>query len=180
VASSAGQPEQLGQRAAGKRACGSGAGLQVDSDLPTCCRLAIGSSLVALPLGSANRGSAIQAGQGYAALVAAREEAGMYVTFFGDRRGTLPSGWTKETIVALVGDARIDATAPAGPGATLTFLGLAGDAVVRVSPGSRVSGGGLSVFGDRKIEVSPGDGPEIRIDGFSLFGDVEVSDRPSV
>jgi hypothetical protein len=102
----------------------------------------------------------------------------MYVTVFGDRRGTLPAGWTKETIVALVGDARIDATAPSGPGATLTFLGLAGDAVVRVRPGSRVTGGGLSVFGDRKIEVSPGDGPEIRIDGFSLFGDVEVSDRP--
>jgi len=104
----------------------------------------------------------------------------MYVTFFGDRRGTLPSGWIKETIVALVGDARIDATAPAGPGATLTFLGLAGDAVVRVPPGSRVTGGGLSVFGDRKIEVSPGDGPEIRINGFSLFGDVEVTDRPSM
>jgi hypothetical protein len=108
------------------------------------------------------------------------EEAAMYVTFFGDRRGTLPTGWTKETIVALLGDARIDATAPAGPGATLTFLGLAGDAVVRVPPGSRVTGGGLSVFGDRKVEVSPGEGPEIRIDAFSLFGDVEVSDRPSV
>ena len=56
--------------------------------------------------------------------------------------------------MALVGDARIDATAPAGPGATLSFLGLAGDAVVRVPPGSWVTGGGLSVFGDRKIEVS--------------------------
>jgi hypothetical protein len=118
--------------------------------------------------------------QRYAALVAALQEAGMYVTLFGDRRGTLPTGWTKETIVALAGDARIDASAPPGPDATLTFLGLAGDAVVRVPPGSRVTGGGLSVFGDRKIEVSPGDGPEIRIDGFSLFGDVKVSDRPSV
>jgi hypothetical protein len=49
-----------------------------------------------------------------------------------------------------------------------------------VPPGSRVTGGGLSVFGDRKIEVSPGDGPEIRIDGFSLFGDVEVSDQSSM
>jgi hypothetical protein len=104
----------------------------------------------------------------------------MYVTLFGDRRGTLPAGWINETIVALVGDARIDATGPAGPGATMTFLGLAGDAVVRVPPGSRVTGGGLSVFGDRKIEVSAGDGPEIRIDGYSLFGDVKVSDRPAV
>ena len=40
--------------------------------------------------------------------------------------------------------------------------------------------GGLSAFGDRKIEVSPGDGPEIRIDGFSLLGDVEVTDGPGV
>jgi hypothetical protein len=34
------------------------------------------------------------------------------------------------------------------------------------------------VFGDRKIEVTPGDGPEIRIDGYSLSGDVKVSDSP--
>jgi hypothetical protein len=104
----------------------------------------------------------------------------MYVTVFGDRRGTLPPGWINEIVVALVGDARIDATGSAGTGARLTFLGLAGDAVVRVPPGSRVTGGGLSVFGDRKVEVSPGDGPEIRVDGYSLFGDVKVSDRPSV
>ena len=58
----------------------------------------------------------------------------------------------------------------------MTFLGLAGDADVVVPPGSRVTGGGLSVFGDRRIEVTPGEGPEIRIDGYSLFGDVKVSD----
>jgi hypothetical protein len=104
----------------------------------------------------------------------------MYVTVFGDRRGTLPPGWINEIVVALVGDARIDATGSAGTGARLTFLGLAGDAVVCVPPGSRVTGGGLSVFGDRKVEVSPGDGPEIRVDGYSLFGDVKVSDQPSV
>lgn len=103
----------------------------------------------------------------------------MYVTLFGDRRGTLPAGWVNETIIALAGDARIDATSVAGAGATLTFVSLAGDAVVLVPPGSRVSGSGLSVFGDRKIEVTPGDGPEIRIDGYSLFGDVKVSDQPS-
>ena len=48
-----------------------------------------------------------------------------------------------------------------------------------VPPGSRVTGGGLSIFGDRKIEVAPGEGPEIRIDGYCLFGDVKVSDQPS-
>lgn len=103
----------------------------------------------------------------------------MYVTLFGDRRGTLPAGWINETIIALLGDARIDATGSGAAGARMTFLGLAGDAIVVVPPGSRVTGGGLSVFGDRKIEVTPGDGPEIRIDGYSLFGDVKVSDQPS-
>ena len=28
----------------------------------------------------------------------------MYVTLFGDRRGTLPAGWINETIIALLGD----------------------------------------------------------------------------
>lgn len=102
----------------------------------------------------------------------------MYLTFFGDRRGTLPAGPTNETIVALLGDARIDATGTTGTGARMTFLGLAGDAIIIVPPGSRVTGGGLSVFGDRKVKVTPGDGPEIRIDGYSLFGDVKVSDQP--
>jgi hypothetical protein len=102
----------------------------------------------------------------------------MYVTLFGDRRGTLPAGWATETIVALLGDAKIDATGAMPQGARMTFLGLAGDAIVVVPPGSRVTGGGLSVFGDRKVEVTPGDGPEIRIDGYSLFGDVKISDQP--
>ena len=30
----------------------------------------------------------------------------MYVTFLGDRTGTLPAGWINETVLALLGDAR--------------------------------------------------------------------------
>ena len=41
----------------------------------------------------------------------------------------------------------------------MTFLGLAGDAIVVVPPGSRVTGGGLSVFGDRRIEVTQAKDP---------------------
>jgi hypothetical protein len=104
----------------------------------------------------------------------------VYVTIFGDRRGSLPAGWTKETIISFLGDARIDATAGAGPGAKLTMVTLAGNAVLPVPPGSRISGGGFSLFGDRKIEVTPGEGPEIRVNAYSIFGDLEVSDRPSV
>jgi hypothetical protein len=48
----------------------------------------------------------------------------MYVTPFGDRRGTLSAGWASETVVALVGDAKIDATGALPQGARMTFLGL--------------------------------------------------------
>jgi len=91
----------------------------------------------------------------------------MYVTLFGDRRGTLPAGWINETIIALLGDARIDATGSPAGGARMTFLGLAGDAIVVVPPGSRVTGGGLSVFGDRKIEVTPAEAVNLRETGWS-------------
>ena len=82
--------------------------------------------------------------------------------------------------MSLMGDARIDASAAPGEGARVTFIGLAGDAIVRVAPGSRVSGEGFSVFGDRRIDVSPGDGHEIRIDIFAVFGDLQVTDRPAM
>jgi hypothetical protein len=102
----------------------------------------------------------------------------MYVTILGDRRTTLPAAWTKETIVSVLADARIDASAGAGTGAKLTFIALAGEAVIRVPPGSRITGGGFSLLGDRKSDVSPGDGPEIRVDAYTVFGDLQVSDRP--
>ena len=101
----------------------------------------------------------------------------MQVTIFGDRRATLPAGWTRETIVSVLGDTEIDASAGAGTGATVTFIALAGEAVIRVPSGSRISDGGFSLLGDREIEVSPGDGPEIRINSYSLFGDLVISDR---
>ncbi len=100
----------------------------------------------------------------------------MYVTMLGDRQATLSADWTRETIVSVLGDTRIDASAGAGTGAKVTFIALAGEAVIRVPPGSRVTGGGFSLFGDRKIDVSSNDGPEIRVDAYTLFGDLQVSD----
>ena len=47
----------------------------------------------------------------------------------------------------------------AGPGASLTFVGVAGDLEIQVPPGSRVRESGFSLLGDRRIEVTPGDGP---------------------
>jgi hypothetical protein len=102
----------------------------------------------------------------------------MFVAVLGDRRSTLPANWTKETAVAIAAEARFDGSGGAGPGASLTFVGVAGDLVIHVPPGSRVREGGLSLLGDRQIEVAPGDGPEIQIKVYGLFSDVKVTDQP--
>lgn len=83
----------------------------------------------------------------------------MYLTSFGDRRAMLRRAGPRKPSFPVLGDTQIDASAGAGTGATVTFIALAGEAVIRVAPGSRVSDGGFSLFGDREIEVSPGDGP---------------------
>jgi hypothetical protein len=101
----------------------------------------------------------------------------MVVAILGDRRSTLPANWTKETVVALAAEARFDASGGAGPGASLTFVGVAGDLVLHVPPGSRVREGGFSLLGDRRIEVSSGDGPEIHVKVYGLFSDVKVTDQ---
>jgi hypothetical protein len=101
------------------------------------------------------------------------------VMILGDQRSTLPSNWTKETVLAILGEAKLDASSGAGPGASLTFVGLGGDLVLRVPPGSRINDGGLSLAGGRKITVSPGDGPEIKVGVYGLFTDVEITDRPA-
>ena len=102
----------------------------------------------------------------------------MFVAILGDRRSRLPADWTRETAVALAAEADFDASGGAGPGASLTFVGVAGDLVLRVPPGSRVREGGFSLLGDRRIQVTPGDGPEIQVKVFGLFIDVKITDQP--
>jgi hypothetical protein len=102
----------------------------------------------------------------------------MFVAILGDRKSTLPASWTKETAVAIAAEAEFDATGGAGPDASLTFVGLLGDLVVRVPPGTRVKEGGFSLLGDRKIETTASDGPEIRVKVYGLFSDVKITDTP--
>lgn len=61
----------------------------------------------------------------------------------------------------------------------LTFVGIAGDLVLRVPPGSRVHEGGFSLLGDRQIRIAAGDGPEIQAKVYGLFSDVKVTDQPT-
>jgi hypothetical protein len=101
----------------------------------------------------------------------------MFVAILGDRQSTLAANWTKETAIALAAEASFDASGGAGPGASLTFVGVGGDLVLRVPPGSRVKETGFSLLGDRQIEVSSGDGPEIQVKVYGLFSDVKVTDQ---
>ena len=103
----------------------------------------------------------------------------MFVAILGDRKDTLPANWTKETAIAIVAEAAFDASDGAGPGASLTFVGVGGDLVLHVPAGSRVREGGFSLLGDRQIQVAAGDGPEIQVKVYSLFSDVKVTDQPT-
>jgi hypothetical protein len=105
-------------------------------------------------------------------------EAKMQLAVFGDQRMTLPPDWTTATAVALLGDIQVDASAGLGSGARLTFLGVAGDLEVRVPAGCRVRTDGVVLFGDPVVDMVQGDGPEVTITSFALFGDVRVTDKP--
>jgi hypothetical protein len=102
----------------------------------------------------------------------------MFVAILGDRRSTLPSDWTKQTVLAVAAETQFDASAGAGRDASLTFIGLFGDLEVRVPPGSRVTESGLSLVGDKEIQLSAGDGPQITVKVYGLFSDVKITDRP--
>jgi predicted membrane protein len=88
----------------------------------------------------------------------------------------LPGGWTDE-IVVLIGDVKLDLrNRPPGQGASLRIFRLIGDVRVRVPTGSRVSIRGSTLFGDRSIDVSPGEGSSLELRVSGLLGDLEVTE----
>ena len=100
------------------------------------------------------------------------------VAILAGREITLPAGWTKQTLVSLLGGANVDARAAPGEGATLTFVGVLGGAKVVVPEGSRVTIGGFAFLGGRKVSVASSEqGPAIRVIAYSLLGGLEVTDR---
>ena len=90
----------------------------------------------------------------------------------------LPTGWSDEQIVVVVGDVRMDLRSrPPTDGSILRVFHLIGDVRLRVSPGTRVITSGSTLLGDQRISVEPGEGPEFEVRGWGLIGDVEISDR---
>ena len=89
----------------------------------------------------------------------------------------LPTGWSDEQIVVVVGDVRMDLRDRApSDGAILRVFHLIGDVRLRVSPGTRVVTSGSTLLGDQRVGVEPGEGPELEVRAWGLIGDLEISD----
>lgn len=74
----------------------------------------------------------------------------------------LPSGWSDEQIVVVIGDVKMDLRDRApSDGAILRVFHLIGDVRLRVSPGTRVVTSGSTLLGDQRVGVEPGEGPEL-------------------
>ncbi len=100
------------------------------------------------------------------------------VAILSGRRSTLPAGWAKQTIVAVLGGADVDASATPAEGASITFVGIFGGAKITVARGARVSLAGFSFLGGRKVDVqSSPDGPAVRVTAYTVLGGVEIRDR---
>lgn len=99
-------------------------------------------------------------------------------SLLGDvREDSLPTGWSDEQIVVVVGDVRMDLrNRPPTDGAILRVFHLIGDVRLHVSHGTRVVTGGGALFGDRRVSVSGDEGPRLEVRTWGLFGDLEISE----
>ncbi len=106
----------------------------------------------------------------------------MQLAVFGSTDATgFPAGWTSESAFVLFGSAKLDLTArPPAPDAALTACAIFGEVKIIAPAGSRVVLDGFCLFGSRTVKVQPGDGPDLRIRAFSLFGSVNVKDGAPV
>lgn len=89
----------------------------------------------------------------------------------------LPSAWSDEQIIAVIGDVRMDlrGRAPA-PGAILRIFHLIGDVDLRVPSGTRVVSSGSTVLGKQRVDIEPGEGPALEVRGWGLVGDLLIRD----
>ena len=104
----------------------------------------------------------------------------LHLSILGSGQSPVPAGWTRETAISLIGSSRIDLSGSSpGSGATLTGISVVGSMEIVVPAGNRLSVGGFSLLGSRKVRVTPGEGSLVRLRLFSLLGSITVVDDPS-
>jgi hypothetical protein len=102
----------------------------------------------------------------------------MHLAIFGstDASSFAPDR-AREASVVLFGRATLDlAEQPPAPDATLVVVTLFGATKILVPAGSRVLGGGLCLFGSRRVAVRPGYGPDLRVLAVSIFGGLTIAE----
>ena len=84
--------------------------------------------------------------------------------------GQSAEGW------AVMGKAVVDLRRADLPDGTRVRAGaLMGEVEVQVPPGTVVHLSGLTLMGERKVRVAPGDGPVVHVDAYALMGSVHVT-----
>jgi hypothetical protein len=98
--------------------------------------------------------------------------------FGGLKQRPFPPGWTRETVVSILGGGDIDlSSSPPGADARLTAVAILGGAKVIVPAGTRVSVSGMALLGGRDVKVSQvGQGPEVKMSLWSFLGGIEVTE----
>lgn len=95
--------------------------------------------------------------------------------FGGFGKRMLASGWTKETAVAFFGGGEFDLTdVIPGEGARLTAIAVLGSIDIVVGEGTQVTMSGFSLFGSRDVNVAPAEGPAIHVRAVAILGSVDV------
>ena len=84
--------------------------------------------------------------------------------------GQVAEGW------AVMGKAVVDLRrADLADGTRVRAGALMGEVEVQVPPGTVVHLSGLTLMGERKVRVAPGDGPVVHVDAYALMGSVNVT-----
>ncbi len=99
--------------------------------------------------------------------------------FGGLSRRPFPPGWTKETVVSILGGCDLDLSSSLpGSDARLTAVAILGGIDILVPYGTKVSVSGFGLLGGREIKVSQrGDGPEIKMSLWAFLGGIEVKEQ---
>ena len=83
--------------------------------------------------------------------------------------------------LSIFGDTKLDLSRdPIMQNGAVTIVSLFGDAKVTVPGGARVRTSTFTIFGDSRVDVEAGDGPDVRITYLSLFGDLTVVEGKGV
>jgi len=83
--------------------------------------------------------------------------------------------WTDETAVAVFGSTNIDLTRQSPlSSAALKVAAVFGSAKIVVPSGTRVTTKGIALFGNSRVKVEHGAGPELQVSFFVLFGEVTI------